>query len=159
MFTLACGSYKDGEAIPVKYAHRSVAGGKNISPAFNWEDPPAGTRSFALSIVDPHPVANNWVHWFIIDIPFQERALGEGASGTGRVPVPTKELLNSYNEMGYGGPAPPKGSGAHPYVATLYALDVPSLPLKKDTLLSAFLRTIEGKSIAEVSVTGYYERK
>jgi Raf kinase inhibitor-like YbhB/YbcL family protein len=159
MFTLTCGSYKNGGEIPVKYAHRSVAGGENISPAFSWQDPPPGTRSFALSIVDPHPVANNWVHWFIIDIPFQERSLGEGASGTGRLPVAAKELLNSYNEMGYGGPAPPKGSGSHPYVATLYALDVPSLPLGKDTLLSAFLRTIEGKSIAEVSMTAHHERK
>jgi Raf kinase inhibitor-like YbhB/YbcL family protein len=159
MFTLTCGSYKNGGEIPVKYAHRSVAGGQNISPAFAWQDPPPGTRSCGRSIVDPHPVANNWVHWFIIDIPFQERALGEGASGTGRLPFSARELLNSYNEMGYGGPAPPKGSGSHPYVTTLYALDVPSLPLGKDTLLSAFLRTIEGKSIAEVSMTGNHERK
>ena len=60
--------------------------------------------------------------------------------------------------MGYGGPAPPKGSGRHPYVATLYALDVPALPLGKDTLLSAFLRAVEGKAIAEARMTGYHER-
>jgi Raf kinase inhibitor-like YbhB/YbcL family protein len=159
MFTLTCGSYGNGGVIPVEYAHRSVAGGKNVSPAFTWEDPPQGTRSFALSIVDPHPVANNWVHWFIIDIPFQERGLREGASRSGNLPAHAKELLNSYNEMGYGGPAPPKGSGSHPYVATLYALDVPSLPLGKDTVLSLFLRTIEGKVIAEATMTGYHERK
>jgi Raf kinase inhibitor-like YbhB/YbcL family protein len=159
MFTLTCGSYRNGGEIPVKHAHRPVPGAENISPAFSWEDPPPGTRSFALSIVDPHPVANNWVHWFIIDIPFQERSLGEGASGTGRLPAGAKELLNSYNEKGYGGPAPPKGSGSHPYVATLYALNTPSLPLGKDTVLSAFLRTIEGKSIAEASLTAYHERK
>jgi Raf kinase inhibitor-like YbhB/YbcL family protein len=159
MFTLTCGSYRDGGVIPLKYAHRSVPGGENISPSFIWKDPPAGTKSFALSIVDPHPVANNWVHWFMIDIPFQERALAEGASLTRKVPVSAKELLNSYNEQGYGGPAPPKGSGSHPYVATLYALNVSSLPLGKDTVLSAFLRGLEGKTIAEVSLTGYYERK
>ncbi len=159
MFRLKCVSYADGAVIGTVYAHRSVAGGKNVSPAFTWEDPPRETKSFALSIVDPHPVANNWVHWFIIDIPFQERTLREGASGTGKIPSPARELLNSYNELGYGGPAPPKGSGPHPYVATLYALDVPSLPLGKDTLLSAFLRAIEGKSMAETSMTGYYERK
>jgi len=159
MFALTCTSYKNGAEIPVKFAHRSVAGGENISPGFSWVDPPPGTKSFALSIIDPHRVANNWVHWFIIDIPFQERSLGEGASGTGRLPASAKELLNSYNEKGYGGPAPPKGSGSHPYVATLYALDVPSLPLGKDTVLSAFLRAIEGKTIAEASMTGYHERK
>lgn len=158
MFTLTCPSYGNGKPIPVEYAHRTVAGGKDVSPGFTWADPPPGTRSFALSIVDPHPVANNWVHWFIIDIPFQEREIRQGASGTTRLPAHAKELLNTYNEMGYGGPAPPKGSGSHPYVATLYALDVPSLPLGKDTVLSLFLRTIEGKVIAEATMTGYHER-
>ncbi len=159
MLRLKCSSYPDGGIIPLRYAHRSVRGGENISPGFTWEDPPPGTKSFALSIVDPHPVANNWVHWFMIDIPFQEREIREGASGGRDIPAHAKELLNSYNEMGYGGPAPPKGSGPHPYIATLYALDVSSLPLGKDTLLSAFLRAVEGKSIAESSMKGHYERK
>ena len=158
MFTLKCGSYLDGAEIPLRFAHTSVRGGGNVSPSFSWAEPPAGTKSFALSIVDPHPVANNWVHWFLIDIPFQERSIAEGASGTRKLPGGAKELLNSYNEMGYGGPAPPKGSGRHPYVATLYALDVPSLPLAKDTLLSAFLRAVEGKAMAEARMTGYHER-
>jgi len=159
MFTLTCSSYADGGAIPLRFAHRSVPGGGNVSPGFSWEDPPPGTKSFALSIVDPHPVANNWVHWFVTDIPFQERGIREGASRSGNLPAHAKELLNSYNEPGYGGPAPPKGSGPHPYIATLYALDVSSLLLGKDTLLSAFLRAVEGKTIAETAMKGLYERK
>jgi phosphatidylethanolamine-binding protein (PEBP) family uncharacterized protein len=75
MFTLKCSSYADGGTIPLRFAHRSVQGGENVSPGFSWEDPPPGTKSFALSIMDPHPVANNWVHWFVIDIPFQERGI------------------------------------------------------------------------------------
>jgi len=158
MFTLTCLSYADGAPIPVAYAHHTVRGGKNISPHFRWENPPPEAKSFALSIIDPHPVADNWVHWFVIDIPFREREIREGASGTGRMPAGSKELLNSYNEKGYGGPAPPKGSGSHPYVATLYALNVPSLPLGRDTVRSAFLRAIEGKIIAEAVMTGTHER-
>jgi len=158
MFTLTCLSYKDGMPIPPAYAHHTVKGGRNLSPGFRWEDPPRETKSFALSIIDPHPVADNWVHWFAIDIPFREREIREGASGTARMPAGAKELLNSYNEKGYGGPAPPKGSGVHPYVATLYALNVPSLPLGRDTVLSAFLRALEGNVIAEAAMTGTYER-
>ena len=45
------------------------AGGKNISLPLAWTDTPAGTKSFALSIVDPHPVARNWVHWLVINLP------------------------------------------------------------------------------------------
>jgi len=158
MLTLTCRSYADGTAIPLAYAHHTVRGGRNISPGFHWEDPPRDAKSFALSIIDPHPVADNWVHWFVIDIPFREREIPEGASGTSRMPTGAKELLNSYNEKGYGGPAPPKGSGVHPYVATIYALNVPTLPLARDTVRSAFLRAREGKVIAEAQMTGYHER-
>jgi hypothetical protein len=159
MFTLACTSYANGGEITVRYVHASVNGGKNVSPGFTWEDPPVTAKSFALSIVDPHPVANNWVHWFVVDIPFRERSLPEGASRSHLLPQGALELLNTYDELGYGGPAPPKGSGVHPYVATLYALNVPSLGLQKETPLSRFLRAIEGKVIAEVSSTGTFEQK
>ena len=119
----------------MQYVHASVNGGKNISPGFIWTGSAQCRRSRSrFRIVDPHPVAKNWVHWFVIDIPFRERTFPEGASGA---PLPTgaKELLNSYDELGYGGPAPPTGSGVHPYVATVYALNVPALNLPKETAL------------------------
>lgn len=158
MFTCSCISYNDKAPIPIKHAHRSVVGGKNVSPGFMWRDPPINTKSFALSIVDPHPVAKNWVHWFIINIPFRERKLVEGASRTNSLPAGAKELMNSYSELGYGGPAPPQGSGQHPYVATLYALNVESLNLGVDTGLRQFEKAMEGRVIEERMLTGYYER-
>jgi phosphatidylethanolamine-binding protein (PEBP) family uncharacterized protein len=75
------------------------------------------------------------------------------------LPVGSRELKNSFNELGYGGPAPPRGSGAHPYVATLYALNIEKLDLAATTPLSKFQRVIEGKVIAEATLTGMYERK
>jgi hypothetical protein len=159
MLMLECTSYRDQEDIPTRFAHATVTGGKNVSPGFSWSDPPETTKSFALSIIDPHPVANNWIHWFLINIPFRERAIKEGASMTGMLPQGSKELMNSYGELGYGGPAPPKGSGRHPYVATLYALNTESINLAKQSSLREFLRSIEGKVISEGSMRGYYERK
>ena len=159
MFTLECLSYNDKEAIPTKHCHTSVVGGRNVSPAFKWNNPPINSKSFALSIIDPHPVANNWVHWFLINIPFRERTLVEGASRSKSLPAGAKDLINSFDEIGYGGPAPPRGSGQHPYVATVYALNVESLKLGVSTTLKNFLNTIEGKVIEEASMTGYYERK
>lgn len=159
MITLTCGAYGPGATIPLKYVHGMVPGGKNISPAFTWGDPPVSTKSFALTIVDPHPVAKNWLHWCMIDIPFRERGLPEGASRSHLVPPGAKELLSTYGEAGYGGPAPPAGSGVHPYVATVYALNVPVLKLDKDAGLAKFLRVIEGKIIEEASMTGNFEQK
>jgi Raf kinase inhibitor-like YbhB/YbcL family protein len=159
MMKLTCGGYGSGATIPLKFVHGMVPGGKNVSPAFAWSEPPIRTKSFALTIVDPHPVAKNWMHWCIVDIPFRERGLGEGASRSHALPPGARELLSTYGEPGYGGPAPPVGSGVHPYVATIYALSVPTLELEKDAGLLKFLRAIEGKVIEESSVTGNFEQK
>jgi len=75
------------------------------------------------------------------------------------MPPGCKEITNTYGESGYGGPAPPKGTGAHPYIATIYALNVDSLSLPQEASLRLFQNAIEGKVIAERSMTGYYEQK
>ena len=65
-------------------------------------------KSFALSMVDPHPVAQNWVHWLVISIPADVISFEEGASGK-KLPPGSVELKNSSGDIGYGGPQPPKG--------------------------------------------------
>ena len=109
MLTLTCASYKNGDSVPTRHCHQSVIGGKNISPGFSWSDPPTSAKSFALTILDPHPVAKNWIHWMVVNISFRERAIVEGASRTNSLPRGAKEFMNSFNQLGYGGPAPPPG--------------------------------------------------
>src|ERR1041385_4529729 len=153
---ISSSAFQDGKPIPTKYAHPGVTGGKNISLPLAWTDVPPETKSFALSIVDPHPVAKNWIHWFAINIPKNITSLAEGASG--RMPAGTKELYNSYGTKGYGGPEPPKGSGPHPYETTIYALNVERLDCSENTTLQAFTKALEGKVIASAKTTGMYER-
>ena len=153
---ISSAAFKDGEKIPIQYVMPG-AGGKNISIPLAWKNPPAGTRSYALSIVDPHPVAQNWVHWLVIDIPAAVASIDEGASRK-KMPPGSTELKNSFGEVGYGGPQPPKGTGDHPYVVTLYALNVGKLNLTAGTSLSAFKKAIEGKVIGTASITGKYGR-
>ena len=153
---ISSSAFKDGGRIPIQYVMPG-AGGKNISIPLSWKDAPPGTKSFALSIVDPHPVAQNWVHWLVINIPPNVTAIEEGASGK-KMPAGSAELKNSFGQTGYGGPQPPKGSGDHPYVVTLYALNVEKLSLGTNTSLSAFKKVIEGKVIATASVTGKYSQ-
>jgi Raf kinase inhibitor-like YbhB/YbcL family protein len=74
------------------------------------------------------------------------------------MPPSSAELKNSFGEIGYGGPQPPKGTGDHPYVVTLYALSVEKLELGVNTSLSAFKKAIEGKVIEAASITGMYGR-
>jgi Raf kinase inhibitor-like YbhB/YbcL family protein len=149
-------AFKDGGTIPDQYV-MVAAGGKNISIPLSWKNAPAGTKSFALSIVDPHPVAQNWVHWLVVNIPASVASLAEGASRK-NMPPGAVELKNSFGDVGYGGPQPPRGSGKHPYVVTLYALSADKLDLMAGTSLSAFKKALEGKAIQSTSVTGNYER-
>ncbi len=149
-------AFKDGEKIPIQYVMPG-AGGKNISIPLAWKNAPAGVKSFCLTIVDPHPVAQNWVHWLVIDIPVQAPSIEEGASKK-KMPKGSMELKNSWGDVGYGGPQPPKGTGDHPYVVTLYALNVEKLDLNVNTSLSAFKKAIEGKVIGSAFITGKYGR-
>ena len=149
-------AFKDGEKIPIQYVMPG-AGGKNVSVPLAWKNAPAGTKSFVLSMVDPHPVAQNWVHWLVIHIPHQAASLEEGASKK-KMPAGSVELKNSFGDIGYGGPQPPKGTGDHPYVFTLYALSVDKLNLGVDTSLFAFKKALEGKILGSASITGKYGR-
>jgi len=153
---ISSSAFKDKGKIPIQYVMPG-AGGKNISIPLTWKNIPAGTKSFALSIVDPHPVAQNWVHWLVINLPKDVTSIEEGASRK-KMPSGSAELKSSFGDIGYGGPQPPKGTGDHPYVVTLYALNVEKLELGVNTSLSAFKKAIEGKVIESASVTGMYGR-
>lgn len=108
-------------------------------------------------MIDPHPVAGNWVHWLVINIPADVTSLEEGESRK-NMPRGCIELKNSFGDVGYGGPQPPKGTGDHPYVITLYALSVEKLELGTSVSLSTFLKALEGKVLGSAKITGKYGR-
>jgi len=153
---ISSSAFKDGEKIPVQYVMPG-AGGRNISIPLSWKGIPYGTKSFAISVVDVHPVAQSWVHWLVINLPARVTSIGEGASRK-KMPPGSMELKNSFGDTGYGGPQPPKGTGDHSYVVTVYALSAEMLNLGVGTSLAAFEKAIEGKVIASASITGTYGR-
>jgi hypothetical protein len=153
---LSSTAFKDGGAIPSQYV-RPAAGGRNVSIPLKWTGVPEGTKSFALSIVDLHPVARKWAHWMVINIPPEASSLAEGASGR-NMPPGAVELKNSFGEVGYGGPQPPKGTGPHKYVVTVYALKGAGLDLKPNATLAEFQDAIKGKTLGEATITGIFEQ-
>jgi Raf kinase inhibitor-like YbhB/YbcL family protein len=157
-FNLTSSAFGDGKAILPQYANTGVAGSKNVSPPLSWTNPPDETKSFALACIDRHPVANNWVHWLVINIPKAAVTLAEGASHTGNLPSGAKELQNSFGKVGWGGPQPPAGTGPHHYEFLLYALNVDSLNLGANTTLAAFNKAVEGKVITTAKLVGTFER-
>jgi Raf kinase inhibitor-like YbhB/YbcL family protein len=108
--------------IPKRHARR----GDDISPPLHWDDPPAGTQSFAL-LVFSEPLQDgggNWVQWLLYNIPPDARALPEGVApdADGALPDGSQHFENSWGEPGYGGPNPPHVSTFR-YYFILYALD------------------------------------
>jgi Raf kinase inhibitor-like YbhB/YbcL family protein len=138
---LSSTDFADGD--PLSTRHGKKFG--NSSPQLAWSDLPSGTASLALTMVDTHPVARGYVHWFVDGIPPVE---GEFASGVGgEVPV-GRELTP------YAGPFPP--SGTHEYVITLYALDASTPSLAADSSATDFLESVEGHVVATASLMGTF---
>ncbi len=139
-----------------RHANRGIDGGLNISIPYAWTGEPAGTKSFALALVDRAAVAHDWVHWLVVDLPAQAHELVEGASGTDAMPGGARELTNTSGHVGYGGPQPPAGTGEHAYEATLFALDVPALSVADPVALDGFISALDGHVIAQASYTGRF---
>jgi Raf kinase inhibitor-like YbhB/YbcL family protein len=154
---LSSSAFVDRQPMPVKYANLGVSGGKNLSVPLAWSESPPTTKSFALSIIDRHPIARNWVHWLVINIPAAITVLAEGASKS-NLPAGAMELKNTFGGIGYGGPQPPPGSGAHDYEIALYALNVDKIALPPDTKLPDFTSALQGKIMASAALVGTFER-
>ncbi len=149
-------AFADKGKIPSQFA-RQEAGGRNTSIPLKWSSAPEGTKSFALSIVDQHPVARKWVHWIVVNIPPNVTSLPEGASGR-NLPAGAAEVKNSFGTLGYGGPQPPRGTGPHQYLVTIYALKTAKLGLRENATLADFQNAIKGQVLQEASISGLYEQ-
>lgn len=146
-FTLTSPAFADGGKIadPYVYSMGSQCSGANTSLPLEWSNVPAGTRSFALTMVDPD--GGDWVHWVLFNIPPEINVLPESVEA---VAVGTAGK-NDFNEVGYGGPCPPGGN--HHYVLTLYALDT-TLDLQEGAKFRQVVSAIQGHILAQAQLTG-----
>jgi len=151
-FKIFSSAFKEGELIPSKY----TCDGINISPPLNWNNPPKGTKTFALINDDPDAPIGDWVHWIVHNIPADVLELKEEASSKKTLPKGAVEGLNDFRKYNYGGPCPP--SGTHRYFFKLYALDS-SLLLKEGVTKKQLLEAMKGHILAEATLIGKYKRK
>ncbi|MBN1202798.1 MAG: YbhB/YbcL family Raf kinase inhibitor-like protein [Anaerolineae bacterium] len=145
-FELTSAAFAEGDTIPKLYTCR----GDDITPPLAWGSPPDGTASFALFFDDPDAPGGTWVHWVLINLPADMRALPEAVT-TGTLPEGTLEGVNSWGRRGYGGPCPP--SGTHRYFFKLYALDT-TLDLSAGAKKAAVIDAMEGHILAEGRLMG-----
>jgi Raf kinase inhibitor-like YbhB/YbcL family protein len=101
--SLTSSAFAEGGEIPMRY----TCEGEDVSPPRAWSEPSSGIRNLALIVDDPDapdPKAprRTWVHWVLYNPPPTASQLPEaGAPNT--LPT-TREGLNDWKRMGYGGP-------------------------------------------------------
>ena len=145
MMVLSSSAFEDAQEIPQKHGKKI----ENLSPQLSWKDAPRETKSFALSLVDRHPVARNYVHWLVVDMDAGVTSLKEAASGAA-MPTGSREVKP------YAGPFPP--SGTHDYEFTWYALKTDRLDLPRKVSLEAFTKAVEPNAVATAKLVGKFTK-
>lgn len=141
------------ERIPRKYTDD----GEDISPPLAWEGTPEDAVQLALICDDPDaPRPDPWVHWVLYGLSAASRHLDEGIAPKEEV-AGVRQGKNSWDRIGYGGPAPPRGHGTHHYHFKLYALS-DALDLEPGATKGQVERAMKGKILDQTELVGTYER-
>ena len=151
---LTSSAFGNGQAIPRDH----TCDGADKSPPLAWEGLPPGTQSLVLIVDDPDapdPAAPKmtWVHWILYNLPPPAPSLASGVSDA-ELPPGTKQGLNDWKRMGYGGPCPP--IGRHRYFHKLYALDA-ELPDLGTPTKAAVEKAMAGHVLASAGLVGTYQ--
>ncbi|HXL86847.1 MAG TPA: YbhB/YbcL family Raf kinase inhibitor-like protein [Gemmatimonadaceae bacterium] len=133
--------------------------GQNISPALQWANAPAGTKSFAVTIYDPDaPTGSGWWHWMIYNIPATTTSLAAGAGNGRNAPAGSVAGPTDFGKKEYGGPCPPVGDKPHHYRITVFALKTDKINVPGDATSAFVGYNLNANKIATARITGLYGR-
>jgi Raf kinase inhibitor-like YbhB/YbcL family protein len=123
-----------------------------------WENVPAGTKSFVLIMEDPDAPKTKpepWVHWILFNIPPHITKIDENAD-VGKLKGVKQGLTNSGKNEFHGACPPDK---MHRYYFILYALDS-MIDLPEGASKKEIMREInKGHILKEAKLMATYERK
>lgn len=147
--------FNQGGVIPSKY----TCEGDDVAPPLEWDGVPENAQSLVLIVDDPDapdPAAPRmtWVHWVVYNLPPDVTGLPEGTMAE-MLPAGTKQGLNDWNNIGYGGPCPPVGR--HRYFFKLYILDTVLENLNSPTK-AEIEAAMQGHVIAQAELVGTYKK-
>jgi Raf kinase inhibitor-like YbhB/YbcL family protein len=145
-------AFSDGAAVPKEY----TGDGRNTSPPLQWGDAPAGTQSFAVILDDPDAPRGLFTHWVLFNLPADRHELPAAVPTDREVLGGARQGINGFGDVGYGGPAPPKGK-PHRYFFHVYALDR-KLDLEAGCKRSDLDAAMKGHILASGKTMGTYGR-
>ncbi|HUK58030.1 MAG TPA: YbhB/YbcL family Raf kinase inhibitor-like protein [Stellaceae bacterium] len=163
-FTLSSPAFKDGAVLPLEYAGGKQCGaaskGGDISPPLAWAHAPAGTKSFAIVMIDPDGRRGlGSVHWVAYGIAPSHTGVKAGEGGSA---APAKDIVegkNSRGSVGYIGPCGPPQDAPHHYVIGVLALDLAPDALPAGLDRDALFKAISGHSLGPASLVVRYRRE
>jgi hypothetical protein len=145
-------AFAEGQTIPRHF----TGDGMDVSPPLNWSAPPRGTKSIAVLCDDPDAPRGNWVHWLLYDLPPVTRELPEALPADPDLNDGSRHGVNDFGYVGYGGPAPPRGT-PHRYCFKVFALDA-ELGLPSGATRKELLDAMHGHVLEEGQLVGVYAR-
>jgi hypothetical protein len=157
-FSLSSTTFVDGALMPKKTGNSTPANancvGENLSPELTWSGAPEGTKSFALTMVDPEGRAGLGVyHWVAYGIPAAVTSLAEGEASK-----PSAKYIGGRSTQGlgsYSGPCPPPGSPHH-YTFVAIATDLDPGDLPPGLTLPELWARLAGHSKAAAGLVGLF---
>ncbi|HTR84762.1 MAG TPA: YbhB/YbcL family Raf kinase inhibitor-like protein [Reyranella sp.] len=162
---LTSNSFKEGATLANDHVLSASFGfgtdGGNKSPHLAWSGAPAGTKSFAVSCLDPDaPTGSGFWHWMVVNIPATttELKLDAGNLKAGLLPKGAVSARTDLGQTGYIGPAPPPGHGPHRYIFTVFAVKEEALPVNADASSAVCGFYLHFNTLEKATLTGMYQR-
>jgi Raf kinase inhibitor-like YbhB/YbcL family protein len=157
-FTLTSTTFSDGAVMPKRVSgnipDNANCVGDNVSPQFAWSGAPQGTRSFALTMVDPEGRRGLGVyHWVAYGIPPNVDSLAEGEASK-----PSDKYVGGKSTQGvgfYSGPCTPPGSPHH-YTFVVIATDLDAKELPPGLTLPELWEKLSGHAKGSAGLVGLF---
>jgi len=161
-FTLSSAEIKPGATIADAQIFKGFGcEGGNVSPSLAWNNAPAGTKSFALTVYDPDaPTGSGWWHWVVYNIPSSVTKLAAGAGDPKKNLLPPGAVQGNtdFGAPGYGGPCPPVGDKPHHYHFTIFALDTDKLDVPPTATAAYVGFNLHAHTVGKAELTALYSR-
>ena len=146
-FTIKSSSFADFGPLPKSLggAQKGNASckGENISPAVEWSNAPAGTKSFVVLMQDPQGLVGQGVSlWVAYGIAATVSSIPEGEGSR-----PSTILTAGKTQLGlpqYNGPCPQPGTGLHHIVLVVIATDLDPTALTPGLSREEVLAAVKG---------------
>lgn len=134
---------------------------RNVSPHLKWDNLPEGTKSIAVTCLDPDaPTGSGYWHWAAFNIPASvtELPTGAGDETLGGI-AGAVTLKGDSGARAYYGPQPPEGHGPHRYLFAVHAVDVEKLDIPDDATPTVLGFNLYFHSLARTILWGWYENE